>query len=60
MGAAKKIGARFLKECTPPELFLAGKCVMLIGGVIASVGSDRNPLIVSGTISATRSIVKEI
>ena len=60
MGAAKKIGGRFLKECTPPELFLAGKCVMLIGGLIASVGSGGNPLVVSGTISAARSIVKEI
>lgn len=27
VGAAKTIGVRFLKECTPPEIFLAGKCV---------------------------------
>ena len=60
MGAAKKIGGRFLKECTPPEIFLAGKCVMLIGGVIASVGSGGNPLVVSGTISAARSVIKDI
>ena len=60
MGAAKKIGGRFLKECTPPEVFLAGKCVMLVGGMIASVGSGGNPLLVSGTISAARSIIKEL
>ena len=60
MGAAKTIGSRILKECTPPELFFAGKCVMLIGGVVASFGSGGNPLIVSGTISAARSIVKDV
>lgn len=60
MGAAKTIGGRFLNECTPPELLIAGKCVMLIGGVIASLGSGGNPLIVSGTLSAARSIVKDI
>lgn len=60
MGAAKTIGSRFLKECTPPELFVAGKCLMLIGGVIASVGSAGNPLVVSGTISAARSVIKDL
>ena len=59
MGATKTIGGRFLKECSPPELFIAGKCIMLIGGVIASVGSGGNPLVVSGTITAARSIVKD-
>jgi hypothetical protein len=33
---------------------------MLVSGVIASVGSGRNPLIVSGTISAAHSILKAI
>jgi hypothetical protein len=60
IGAAKTVGGRLLKECTPPELFLAGKCIMLVGGVIASFGSGGNPLIVSGTISAARSIVKDV
>jgi len=60
IGAAKTIGGRFLKECSPPELLIAGKCVMLIGGVIASIGSGGNPLVVSSTISAARSIVKDI
>jgi len=43
IGAAKTIGGRLLKEYTPPELFIAGKCVMLIGGVISSVGSGATP-----------------
>lgn len=59
IGAAKIVGGRFLKECTPPEIFIAGKCVMLIGGVVASIGSGGNPLVV-GTISAARSIIKDI
>jgi len=59
IGAAKTIGNRLLKECTPAELFLAGKCVMLVGGVIASFGSGGNPLVVSGTMSALRSIVRD-
>ena len=32
VGAAKVIGGRLLKECTPPEILLAGKCVFLVGG----------------------------
>ena len=60
VGAAKTIGGRFLKECTPPELLIAGKCAMLLGGVIPSFGTGGNPLVVSGTLSAARSIVKDI
>lgn len=59
LGAAKIIGGRLLKECTPPELLIAGKCVMLTGGIIASVASAGNPLILSGTISAARSIIRD-
>ena len=58
LGAAKIIGGRILKECTPPELLIAGKCVMLVGGVIDSVSTAGNPVVVSGTISAARSIIK--
>ena len=58
LGAAKTIGVRFLKQCTPPEIFLAGKCVMLVGGVVATVSTGGNPLVVSGTLSAARSIVR--
>jgi len=59
-GAAKIILGRFARECTPPEIFIAGKCVMLIGGVVASVGTGGNPLVVSGTLSAARSIIKDL
>lgn len=59
-GAAKIIAGRFIKECTPPEIFIAGKCVMLIGGVVASFSTGGNPLIVSGTMSAARSILKDL
>ena len=59
-GAAKMIGGRFLKECTPPEIFFAGKCIMLIGGVVASVVSAGNPIILSSTLSAARSIIKDV
>jgi len=58
-GAAKMIGKRFLKECTPPEIFFAGKCIMLIGGVVASVVSAGNPIILGSTLSAARSIIKD-
>lgn len=60
LGAAKIIAGRFVKECTPPEIFIAGKCVMLVGGVVASVSTVGNPLVVSGTMSATRSIIKDL
>ena len=59
LGATKTIVSRLLKDCTPPELFITEKCIMLLGGMIASFGSGGNPLVVSGTISAARSIVRE-
>ena len=31
IGATKIIVGRFIKECTPPEIFFAGKCVMFVG-----------------------------
>ena len=58
VGAAKIIAGRLVKECTPPELLIAGKCVMLAGGIVASVATGGNPLVVSGTLSAARSIVR--
>jgi len=39
LGAAKMIGGRVIKFCTPPALFLVGKCLRLVGGVIASVST---------------------
>jgi hypothetical protein len=60
LGAAKIILGRFVKECTPPEIFIAGKCVMFIGGVVASVVTGGNPLVISGTVSAARSIIKDL
>ena len=58
LGATKIIAGRSIKECTPPEIFIGGKCVMFLGGVVASVSTGRNLLVVSGTMSATRSIIK--
>lgn len=58
VGAAKIIAGRLVNECTPPELLFAGKCVMLTGGIIASVATGGNPLVVSGTVSAARSIIR--
>ena len=58
VGAVKIIAGRLVTECTPPELLIAGKCVMFIGGVVASVSSGGNPLVISGTVSAARSIVR--
>lgn len=58
VGAAKIIIGRVVNECTPPEIFIAGKCVMFVGGVIATVSSGGNPLVLSGTIPAARSIIK--
>lgn len=58
VGAAKIIAGRLVNECTPPELLIAGKCVMLAGGIVASVATGGNPLVISGTVSAVRSIVR--
>ena len=44
MNATKIIVKRFGKECLPPSVYLSGKCIMLVGGLIASCGSP-NPLI---------------
>ena len=60
IGATKIIAGRFIKECTPPEIFLTGKCLMFLGGVVASVSTAGNPLVVSGTLSAARSIIKDL
>ena len=61
-GAAKIIGGRFLKECTPPSIFIfiTGKRIMLIGGVVSSAYTGGNPLVVSATIPSARLIVKDI
>ena len=58
IGATKIIAGRVVTQCLPPELLIGGKCVMLIGGVIASVSTGGNPMVVSGTITAARSIIK--
>ena len=58
IGAAKIIAGRISKECIPPELLIAGKYVILCGGLVVSVSTCSNPLIVNGTLSAARSIIK--
>lgn len=58
VGAAKIITNHIMNEYTPPELLIANKCVMLAGGIIASVATGGNPLILSGTVSTARSILK--
>ena len=58
VGAAKIIAGRLVNECTPPELLIARKCVMLAGGIVATVATGGNPLVISGTVSAVRSITR--
>jgi hypothetical protein len=60
LGATKIIAGRFVKQCLPPELFVAGKCIMFVGGVVASVSTGGHPLIISGVILAARSIIKDL
>lgn len=60
LGATKIIAGRFIKECTPPEIFITGKCLMFGGGVVALVITGENPLLISGTMSAARSIIKNL
>ena len=60
LGAVKIISGQFVKECTPPEMFIAGKCVMFVGGVIASFATGGNQVVVSGTMSVARSIIKDL
>lgn len=59
LDAAKIISDRFLKECMPPEIFIAGKCIMFVGGVATSVSNGPNLLAVSGTMSADTSMIKD-
>ena len=59
LGASKIIASRFIKECTPPELFIAGKCVMVASGIVASFVTSGNPLVITSTIGAIRSIIKD-
>ena len=49
VGAAKIVVGCLVNECTPSELLIGGKCVILAGG---------NPLVISGTVSTARSIVR--
>lgn len=49
LGAVKIITTRFIKECTPPEIFISGKCILFIGGVVALVNTGGNSLVISGT-----------
>jgi hypothetical protein len=60
VGAAKIIVGRFVKSWTSPKLLIAGKCVMLVGGIVASISTGGNPLIISTTVSAACSIVKDL
>lgn len=60
LGATKIIAGRFFRECTPTEIFIAGKCVIFLGGVVASISTGGNPLVVSETMSAARSIIKDL
>ena len=51
LGATKIVTGRFFKDYTPSEILLAGKCLIPLGGVIASVGTTGNLLVVSRTMS---------
>ena len=60
MVAIKIIVIRMSKEWTPSEFYFAGKYIMLVGGVVASVGTSDNFFVVSSTLSAFCSIVKDV
>ena len=60
IGAAKQIGKRALKACTPPLLYYGGTCVFAVGGLIASISSGGNPLVVTATLGAVRSVVRDL
>ena len=59
VGAAKIIIGRLLNECTPPELLIGGKCVVLVGGIVASIATGGSPMVITGVISAARSITRD-
>ena len=42
LGATKLILSRSIKECISPELFIVGKCVLLIRGVVAFLSTGDN------------------
>lgn len=60
LGTVKIIGGRLYDECTPPELWFTGKCLMLTGGIVASAATGGHPLILGGTFSAFRAVIKKL
>lgn len=58
VGAAKIILGRAVKKCTPLELLVTSKCVMLAGGVIATFATKGNPLAISAILTAPRLVVR--
>lgn len=57
LGATKKIGSRVIKECTPPELYLTGRCLWLVGSTITTIYTGGNPMAGASAVSALRSII---
>ena len=55
---SKIIVVRILKEYTLLGLLITGKYVMLTGGIIASIATVGNPLILSPTLSVACLIVR--
>lgn len=58
IGVVKTVGVRFIKECTPPEIYYTGKCLWFIGSVVTSIYTGGNPMAVSAAASAARSIIR--
>lgn len=56
----KKIALQILKDCTPPEVYMSGKYVMFISGLIASVSTGGNLLVIEDTLLAAHSIIQDV
>ena len=56
--ALKIIVARIIKECTPREVYITGKCIMLVGILIETIYSGGTPLVFAFTITILRSIIR--
>jgi hypothetical protein len=57
-GAAKVIVTWLIKNFTRPKLYLRGKYLMLIGGLLMT--TCQNPLVVGATVNAELSIINNI
>lgn len=54
----KIVGSRFASACTPPNLYYGGTCIMFVSGAFATITSGGNLILLTGTLTAARAIIR--